>query len=168
MVHVACRRGNMDVLRFLLAHGGSLTCCDDLGRFPLHEVCWAVEPRFDIIRLFLEREQEACKAQGRTAGCGRNPPSLKPAPNIFLVADKRGCTPLRYVKKHSWPQWRAFLDEIADVYWPSVVSGDDGNSRDAAVGVGQEDMVTSGTTSTTSVNIDGEPVRQAVKAKYGG
>ncbi|CBN78211.1 conserved unknown protein [Ectocarpus siliculosus] len=37
VVHVACRRGNLPLLLFLVANGGSLTACDDLGRFPLHE-----------------------------------------------------------------------------------------------------------------------------------
>ncbi|CAN0441795.1 unnamed protein product, partial [Laminaria digitata] len=95
LVHIACRRGNMNALRFLLDNGGSLTCCDDLGRFPLHEVCWAVRPRFDI------EEDEV----------------LIP----LLVTDKRGCTPLRYVKEESWPLWRQFLDEVVDEYWPSLV-----------------------------------------------
>ncbi|CAN0080871.1 unnamed protein product, partial [Ectocarpus sp. 8 AP-2014] len=59
VVHVACRRGNLPLLLFLVANGGSLTACDDLGRFPLHEVCWAAQPRFDIVRVFLEEEREA-------------------------------------------------------------------------------------------------------------
>ncbi|CAN0248793.1 unnamed protein product [Pylaiella littoralis] len=63
VVHIACRRGNIDVLRFLVANGGSLTACDDLGRFPLHEVCWAKRPRFDIVRVFLEEERRVNNSQ---------------------------------------------------------------------------------------------------------
>lgn len=74
-MHIACRRGNIDVLRFLVANGGSLTACDDLGRFPLHEVCWAKRPRFDIVRVFLEEERRANNSQGlrhRGRGAGSN------------------------------------------------------------------------------------------------
>lgn len=106
-MHVASRRGNFEVLSFLLQHGGSLTCCDDLGRFPLHEVCWAVEPRFDLVRLFLDKQKKNATAAAAAA-------------NLLLVTDKRGCTPLRYVKEYSWPEWRRFLDEVVDEYWPRV------------------------------------------------
>lgn len=192
-MHVACRKGNLEVLRFLVENGGSLTCCDDLGRFPLHEVCWAVEPSFDIVRLFLEqrhvqqqRQQEQRPSQeveGREALRARNEdlehtlqrpgeasaelhesditrapaaasvpmamedepdtvtaPSMssqrpastvspsatnaaaaaKDSPCLLLVTDKRGCTPLRYAKKQVWPLWRAFLDQVADEYWPDM------------------------------------------------
>lgn len=129
VVHVACRTGNLDVLRFLIANGGSLTCCDDLGRFPLHEVCWAVEPRFDIVRLFLDSDKRGgCglkpgetkgrdHEENRDGGCGDGDNSpMNLGINLLLVTDKRGCTPLRYVKQDSWPQWRTFLEEIVEEY----------------------------------------------------
>lgn len=160
-MHIACRRGNLELLRFLLANGGSLTACDDLGRFPLHEVCWAAEPRFDIVRLFLEEEREAnsrrrsrCDSGSTSSGstsdaatdaaassgnnsedevadsnknAGRGGAEAAGARgdghdldlNMLLVTDKRGCSPLRYVKEDSWPQWRQFLDEVVDEYWPA-------------------------------------------------
>ena len=133
VVHVACRTGNIDVLRFLVANGGSLTCCDDLGRFPLHEVCWLVEPRFDIVRLFLDankrgsgrgRRGDVAVGDGAKAAVedSDNDSSRDDAGvNLLLVTDKRGCTPLRYVKQASWPQWYAFFDEIVDEYWPSLL-----------------------------------------------
>lgn len=127
LVHVACRRGNMDVLRFLLENGGSLTGCDDLGRFPLHEVCWAVRPRFDIVRLFLDGTKrrrpttETTTTTTTTATPNDSSSSNDEVLNPLLVTDKRGCTPLRYVKEESWPVWRQFLDEVVDEYWPSLV-----------------------------------------------
>lgn len=164
MVHIACRRGNIELLRFLLANGGSLTACDDLGRFPLHEVCWATEPRFDIVRLFLEEEREAnnrrrCSSSSSSTSGGSSEAATDAAAssssssnnsedesdssdssnknksgargevfdgrdtldlNMLLVTDKRGCSPLRYVKEDSWPQWRQFLDEVVDEYWPAL------------------------------------------------
>lgn len=143
----------MDVLQFLVANGGTLTCCDDLGRFPLHEVCWAVRPRFDIVRLFLEGKRRPMDAAATTtatpidtdtntdtdssntdnsssSSCDTNSNSGASSSsnssgeddlNPLLITDKRGCTPLRYVKEESWPIWRQFLDEIVDEYWPSLV-----------------------------------------------
>lgn len=174
VVHVACRRGNLDVLRFLVDNGGDLTACDDLGRFPLHEVCWAAQPRFDIVRVFLEEERRANSLRRRRndssassasdmstsssssdgggstsndgggstsaststssgGGCGGGSDASAAAAaadgaagcddlNMLLVTDKRGCSPLRYVKKESWPQWRRFLDEVVDEFWPALSS----------------------------------------------
>eukprot|EP00904_Undaria_pinnatifida_P003800 jgi/Undpi1/13420/HiC_scaffold_8.g03079.m1 len=143
LVHIACRRGNIDVLQFLLANGGTLTCCDDLGRFPLHEVCWAVQPRFDIVRLFLEGKRRptnnavgtpvdahtnAITDHGNTDSSNGSRSSGKSTSSSeedelipLLITDKRGCTPLRYVKEESWPMWREFLDEVVDEYWPSLL-----------------------------------------------
>ncbi|CAM9488236.1 unnamed protein product [Ectocarpus fasciculatus] len=163
VVHVACRRGNLPLLLFLVANGGSLTACDDLGRFPLHEVCWAAQPRFDIVRVFLEEEREANNRRRRqtssssssdattvsgastTSGGERTRSGSESMTddgddnnnnnnnnnsnsnnnvgdlNMLLVTDKRGCSPLRYVKEESWPAWRQFLDEVVDEFWPSLV-----------------------------------------------
>lgn len=153
-MHVACRRGNLPLLLFLVANGGSLTACDDLGRFPLHEVCWAAQPRFDIVRVFLEEEREAnnrrrlssssssssdattVSGASTTSTGGESTRSGSDSMadddgdnnnnnvgdlNMLLVTDKRGCSPLRYVKEESWPLWRQFLDEVVDEFWPSLV-----------------------------------------------
>ena len=128
LVHVACRRGNVDVLRFLLENGGSLTDCDDLGRFPLHEVCWAVRPRFDIVRLFLDGKRRPSTTASAAASpngidnsdennsnsndSNSNKNNNNEELNPLLVTDKRGCTPLRYVKEESWPLWRLSLIHI--------------------------------------------------------
>lgn len=149
------------MLRFLLRNGGSFTSCDDLGRTPLHEVCWAVEPRFDIVHLFLEQQhqqqgrqqqragEESAQTRSKTtrstvgmidvsAAEMSGSKSTRPISNVerkgssmqqqqhqqpclLLLSDKRGCTPLRYVKEQAWPLWRAFLDEVADEYWPPAV-----------------------------------------------
>ncbi|CAN0182658.1 unnamed protein product [Ectocarpus sp. 12 AP-2014] len=163
VVHVACRRGNLPLLLFLVANGGSLTACDDLGRFPLHEVCWAAQPRFDIVRVFLEQEREANNRRRQSSSSSssssdattvsgvstttsggestrsgsdsmaddddddgnnnnnNNNDNIVGDLNMLLVTDKRGCSPLRYVKEESWPAWREFLDEVVDEFWPSLV-----------------------------------------------
>lgn len=130
------------MLRFLLEHGGSLTCCDDLGRSPLHEVCWAIEPRFDIVRLFLERQRHVFgvetarggieEATGASFKKDESSWRVASAPNLLLLTDKRGSTPLRYIKANSWSQWRAFLDEVADDFWPYLRDPEQAAGRDTA------------------------------------
>jgi hypothetical protein len=96
LIHLACRRGAPELLRFLLAHGGSLSACDDLGRSPLHDLCWCPHPRWELVKVFLERDEA----------------------RLFITADKRGWTPLKYVRRAHWPVWRAFFDSVKDIYWP--------------------------------------------------
>jgi hypothetical protein len=94
-VHIACRRSSAATLQLVLQHGGSLQRADDMGRLPLHDTCWATEPRFDLVRINLDTDS-----------------------TLLLTEDKRGNTPLRYVKRAHWQQWCEFLTEVADQYWP--------------------------------------------------
>jgi hypothetical protein len=93
--HIACRRSSAATLQLVLQHGGSLQRADDMGRLPLHDTCWATEPRFDLVRINLDIDS-----------------------TLLLTEDKRGNTPLRYVKRAHWPQWCEFLTQVADQYWP--------------------------------------------------
>eukprot|EP00953_Heterococcus_sp_UTEX-ZZ885_P033211 17299-Heterococcus_DN1.PRE.1 len=52
--HIACRRSSAATLQLVLQHGGSLQRADDMGRLPLHDTCWATEPRFDLVRINLD------------------------------------------------------------------------------------------------------------------
>ena len=87
IVHTACRRGNVDMLKFLL-HEAKLSArvCCDYGRTPLHDACWTAEPSFEIVDILLE----AC-------------------PDFLYMTDKRGFTPLAYVRREHWPTWNAYL-----------------------------------------------------------
>jgi ankyrin repeat protein len=93
--HIACRRSSAATLQLVLQHGGSLQRADDMGRLPLHDTCWATEPRFDLVRINLDVDS-----------------------TLLLTEDKRGNTPLRYVKRSHWPQWCEFLTDVVDQYWP--------------------------------------------------
>lgn len=99
LVHLACRTGNADVVKFLVQNGGNLTHCDDLGRIGLHDVCWATTtPQWDVVRIFIEADH-----------------------TLLLAADNRGWTPLRYIRRQDWPEWRDFLEKVLIQCWPTLV-----------------------------------------------
>ena len=97
VIHMACRRADLDVVEFILTHGGNLDIIDDYGRTPLHDACWRIEPRFDIATMILDI-------------------------NIDLIrfADKRGSTPVHYVRQEHWMQWCAYFYHQREKYWPRI------------------------------------------------
>ena len=89
IVHVCVRRGNSAILRYLLEQGVSPRVHCDYGRTPLHDALWTMT----------------------------NPESLRMAamiiskcPEMLLVTDKRGFTPLNYVPRDRWADCCRFLD----------------------------------------------------------
>jgi len=90
ILHVCVRRGTPDILRFLLSAGQvspKVHC--DYGRTPLHDALWTFN----------------------------NPHSVQMAaiimatcPEMLLVMDKRGFTPLDYVPRDRWADCCRFLD----------------------------------------------------------
>lgn len=99
IVHAACRRGSLAVVRFLLDEAGvSLRVRDDQGRTPLHDACWTRVPEFELVRIIVERE-----------------------PDLLLVCDKRGHSPLGYVRRDHWGAWVRFLDGHRDLLVPKVL-----------------------------------------------
>lgn len=89
LIHIACRRGSFPVISFLLNEAGvSIRVRDDCGRTPLHDACWASQPNFEVIRMLVERE-----------------------PDFLMLCDKRGHTPLAYVRREKWGDWCRFLNE---------------------------------------------------------
>ena len=90
ILHVACRRGSATITRFLLDEANvSLRVRDDFGRTPLHDACWTREPAFELVKMLIEKE-----------------------PDLLLVCDKRGNTPLEYVRRDHWKVWCQFLTEM--------------------------------------------------------
>merc|ERR1712087_85097 len=97
IVHMACRRGSVKVVRFLLEEANvSFKVKDDYGRTPLHDAFWAKEPEKDIVKMVLQ----SC-------------------PDLLLVSDRRGFTPLSYVRKEHWEIWRNFLEDNTDIIRPT-------------------------------------------------
>jgi hypothetical protein len=88
IIHIACRRGSLSVLKFLLKEA-NVTCrvCCDYGRTSLHDACWTSSPNFQVIGLLLD----AC-------------------PDLLYTTDKRGSTPLAYVRPGNFQDWCDFLN----------------------------------------------------------
>lgn len=109
ILHVACRKGSLDVVQLLVgdsyvsakgqeaqaACAGcdcSLLVRDDYGRTVLHDACWTVSPPWELLKLILKRE-----------------------PVLWRVSDVRGHLGLHYVPKSVWPQWMAFLTKNREI-----------------------------------------------------
>merc|ERR1711998_630397 len=98
IVHMACRRSEMDVVEFVLNQSiDNWWVVDDFGRSPLHDACWRPEPRFDIVTMILDRNLE-----------------------LLRVEDIRGANPLNYVREEHWTQWCAYLFHQKERYWRPV------------------------------------------------
>ena len=90
LIHMACRRGDANVVRFLLLEARvNVAVRDDFGRTPLHDACWTSEPNFAVMDVLLEH-----------------------APTDLLLAeDVRGHTPFHYARKEHWESWVSYLKE---------------------------------------------------------
>ena len=98
LLHIACRRGYDDIARYLLDEAGVTPWVrDDYGRTPCHDACWTATPNLELMDLLVRR-----------------------CPEMLLMSDKRGSTPLDYVRKDNWDVWRQFLSERWDVICPRV------------------------------------------------
>jgi len=88
IMHAACRRGSISVLRFLLHEAGTpLQVCCDYGRTPLHDACWTPEPNWTVLNEILDE-----------------------CPDLLFITDRRGFTPLSYIPKEQWDDWCQFLE----------------------------------------------------------
>ena len=89
LIHIACRRGSLEVAKLLVEEAKvSIKCVDDFGRTPLHDACWTAEPNFELMNFLV---------------------SLCPA--LLFVTDKRGHTPLHYTRREHHHLWNSFLEE---------------------------------------------------------
>ena len=94
LLHLACRRGRTDFVRFIIEEMGTntstaremLTVRDDCNKTPLHDACWTPSPNFELVELI-----------------------LKHAPEQVLMEDVRGNTPFDYVQKENYAVWLKFL-----------------------------------------------------------
>lgn len=95
-MHMACRRGSAHIVQFLMDECScSIRLRDDFGRTPLHDACWTPQAEYEVVRLLIEAE-----------------------PHLLLTSDKRGHTPLDYVRRESWEAWCRFLNENRDILVP--------------------------------------------------
>eukprot|EP00540_Astrosyne_radiata_P017368 CAMPEP_0116853244 /NCGR_PEP_ID=MMETSP0418-20121206/17796_1 /TAXON_ID=1158023 /ORGANISM="Astrosyne radiata, Strain 13vi08-1A" /LENGTH=359 /DNA_ID=CAMNT_0004485607 /DNA_START=445 /DNA_END=1524 /DNA_ORIENTATION=+ len=99
ILHTACRRGSSDVLRFLLEEAKvDVRVRDDYGRTPMHDACWTAQPNVGMIGLL-----------------------VKVCPDLLVVEDKRGMTPLEYVRAGQWGAWMKFMKRNRNDLIPKVL-----------------------------------------------
>jgi hypothetical protein len=96
LLHLACRRGYTDIVRYLLEDAKvNIHIRDDYHRTPVHDACWTIEPNFDLVDLL-----------------------LRIAPEHFLLEDKRGFTPFDYIRPEHTGKWLRFIWERKDLMRP--------------------------------------------------
>jgi ankyrin repeat protein len=95
IVDLVCKRANAPIFGCLVTHGCDLRVCDGFGRTPLHHCCWASEFSPEIAEIILKTDRQQ-----------------------LFMEDKRGQTPLEYVRPDQAPDWIEFLEERADQFFP--------------------------------------------------
>jgi ankyrin repeat protein len=96
LIHMACRRGFIDVVRFMVEEANVSLCVkDDYGRTPMHDACWAPVPNFELMELLIQH-----------------------APEQLFLSDVRRHTPFSYVRKSDWKEWKKFLSERESMLLP--------------------------------------------------
>jgi len=87
LLHLACRKGMLDVTKFLVQEANvPLQVCDDYGKSPLTDVCWTNGTNFELIDFVLSQ-----------------------CPDLLYIEDKRGNTPLAYVRRDQHGAWKDYL-----------------------------------------------------------
>jgi len=96
LIHLACRRSSRELVSFLVKEADvSLYVRDDFGRTPMHDCCWRAEPDLELFDMLLDE-----------------------APELLLLSDKRGHTPLDYSRREHWTSLVPFLKERAHKFKP--------------------------------------------------
>ncbi|CAB9501609.1 ANK [Seminavis robusta] len=93
LLHLACRRRNAELVRFLVEEVGvSVKVRDDWNKTALHELCWNSirnnPAQFEAFQSFLDR-----------------------APELLFAKDRRGFFCLQYCPKDSWADWCRYLEQ---------------------------------------------------------
>mmetsp|Transcript_16392 Transcript_16392/g.24798 ORF Transcript_16392/g.24798 Transcript_16392/m.24798 type:complete len:285 (+) Transcript_16392:184-1038(+) len=96
LLHMACRRGFVDIGKFLLNEADlTVRITDDCGRNPFHDICWNPKIEVELATEVLRRD-----------------------PTLLLVGDKRGHTPFDYSRRQDWSVWRHLLLEKRELLKP--------------------------------------------------
>ena len=94
LLHLACRRGDVSTVIFLIAQAKvSPDAIDSLGRSILHDICWRPEPDFELMDTVI------CMV----------------SPGLLLAKDARGHTPFDYVRRRDWAEWNQYLTSRKEI-----------------------------------------------------
>jgi hypothetical protein len=100
LLHLACRKGLLSVVDFLINEiGVPLNVVDDMGRNPLHDAFWAIEPNLELVDVLVTQ-----------------------CPDLLLVSDKRGHTPFSYARREHWSKWVTYLKERSNLLAPTLLN----------------------------------------------
>jgi ankyrin repeat protein len=98
LVSMVCRRGNADVVRFLVKEANvTLLLRDDYGRTCLHDAFWTAQPAKELVEFLLQE-----------------------VPDLLFVKDVRGHAPLDYVRNEHWDEWTTFFHERRGMLRPKL------------------------------------------------
>jgi ankyrin repeat protein len=90
LIHMACRRGDVSVVLFLIMEGRvNVNVRDDYGRTPMHDACWTPQPNFDVMHVLLEHVPV----------------------ELLICEDVRGHSPFHYSRLEHGEAWLNFLRE---------------------------------------------------------
>jgi hypothetical protein len=98
IVDLVCKRSNAAIFQTLVDNGSDLRVCDGFGRTPLHHSAWSGSFCKPIVQLILQIDWIQ-----------------------LLIEDKRGQTPLEYVRPEVADEWVQFLENECADYLPSNV-----------------------------------------------
>jgi len=102
IIHMACRRGNEEVVRFLVEEAKvNLFVRDDFGRTPFHDTCWTSTPNYAVMDILLKR---VCQLE-------ESPDDTESLIFLLVTEDVRGHTPFHYSRRESWTGWVDFLQQ---------------------------------------------------------
>jgi ankyrin repeat protein len=90
LLHMACRRGNVNVVTFLLCEVKVRSDrCDDFGRNPFHDALWTSFPNTEVVDVLLDHAD----------------------PSMLMQEDVRGNTPFSYARREHDTTWIGFLEQ---------------------------------------------------------
>lgn len=95
ILDLVCKRSNVAIFNCLLEHGCDLRVVDGFGRTPLHHCAWASSFCREVAEAILERD-----------------------PLQLFIEDKRGQSPMEYVRPDQMSDWNDFLEEMAEKFLP--------------------------------------------------
>jgi ankyrin repeat protein len=103
ILHIACRRGNFEMVQFLIDDVGLKVdeIRDDYHRTPLHDAFWTTTASYDVVDLLLKQPH---------------------VPELLLLKDIRGYTPLDYARSEHRGNWLRFLWERRSILRPTSTS----------------------------------------------
>lgn len=92
LLHLACRRGKVETVTFLLHEACvDVNVHDELGRTVLHDICWRPTPHVQLMEMLADAA----------------------AVDLLLVEDARGHCCFDYCRKEHWLEWNGFLEGYA-------------------------------------------------------